>query len=122
MHHDALCSGFALQGVQAWFGVEEDADVVGAVVQDLKDDLQDGFHSEPNIGSDDDEADPSAAVNYLCTQPEHSYRPPPYTDVARQFGNLEEAAGRCNMPEVSYHLRKARLAWMRDYASRTKTK
>ena len=40
-----------------------------------------------------------------CTQPVLSARPPSrYTDVARQFGEFEGVAGRCNMTEVSYHL------------------
>ena len=38
--------------------------------------------------------------------------PPPYTDVDEHFGGLEEVAERCRMTEVSYHLHKAKLAWM----------
>ena len=50
-----------------------------------------------------------------------SPRPPPYTDVARQFGDLEEIAERCSMVGVSYHLRRAKLAWMSEAGSK-KTK
>ena len=45
-------------------------------------------------------------------------RPPPYTKVASQFGDLEGEAEKCNMAEVSYHLRKAKLAWMREFGLR----
>ena len=67
-----------------------------------------------NVDSDDDEADSSAGDKGQCTQPVLSpRRPPPYTDVARQCGDLEGIAERCSMAGVSYHLRKAKLelAW-----------
>ena len=47
--------------------------------------------------------------------------PPPYTDVAEKFGDLEEVAEQCNMGEVSYHLHKAKLAWVHECGAR-KTK
>ena len=63
-----------------------------------------------NVDSDDDEADSSAGDKGQCTQPVLSPCSPPYTDVARQFGDLEGIAERCSMAGVSYHLRKAKLA------------
>ena len=74
-----------------------------------------------NVDSDDDEADSSAGDKGQCTQPVLSPRPPPYTDVARQFGDLEEIAERCSMAGVSYHLRKAKFACMSEAVSK-KTK
>ena len=74
-----------------------------------------------NIDSDDDEADSSAGDKGQCTQPVLSPRPPPYTDVARQSGDLEGIAERCSMAGVSYYLRKAKLAWMSEAGSK-KTK
>ena len=74
-----------------------------------------------NLDSDDDEADSSAGDKGQCTQPILSPRPPPYTDVARQFGYLEGIAERCSMAGVSYHLRRAKLAWMSEAGSK-KTK
>ena len=70
--------------------------------------------AQVNLDSDDDEADSSAGDKGQCTQPVLSPRPPPYTDVARQFGELEGIAERCNMAGVSYHLRRAKLAWMSE--------
>ena len=55
------------------------------------------------------------------TQAVVSPRPPPYTQVAGQFGDLERVAERCSMAEVSYHLRKAKLGWMSEFGSK-KTK
>ena len=55
------------------------------------------------------------------TQAVVSPRPPPYTEVAGQFGDLERIAERCSMAEVSHHLRKAKLAWMSEFGSK-KTK
>ena len=74
-----------------------------------------------NVDSDDDEADSSAGDKGQCTQPVLSPRPPPYTDVARQFGDLKGIAERCSMAGLSYHLRKAKLAWMSEAGSK-KTK
>ena len=74
-----------------------------------------------NVDSDDDETDSSAGDTGQCTQPVLSPRPPPYTDVARQFGDLEGIAERGSMAGVSYHLRKAKLARMSEAGSK-KTK
>ena len=71
--------------------------------------------------STNDEADSSAGDKGQCTQPVLSPRPPPYTDVARQFGDLEGIAKRCSMTGVSYHFRRAKLAWMNEAGSK-KTK
>ena len=69
-----------------------------------------------NVDSDDDEADSSAGDKGQCTQPVLSPCSPPSTDVARQG-----IAERCSMAGVSYHLRKAKLAWMSEAGSK-KTK
>ena len=66
-------------------------------------------------------ADSSAGDKGQSTQPVLSTRPPPYTDVARQFGDLEGISERCSMAGVSYHLRRAKLAWMSEAGSK-KTK
>ena len=71
--------------------------------------------------SNDDEADSSAGDAGRDTQVVVSPRSPPYTQVAGQFGDLERVAERCSMAEVSYHLRKAKLAWMSEFGSK-KTK
>ena len=73
------------------------------------------------LDSDDDEADSSAGDKGQCTQPVLSPRPPPYTDVAMQFGDLEGIAERCSMAGVSYHLRRAKLPWVSEAGS-NKTK
>ena len=67
------------------------------------------------LDSDDDDADSSAGDK---SQAVDTPRPPPYTKVASQFGDLEGEAEKCNMAEVSYHLRKAKLAWMREFGLR----
>ena len=89
-----------------------------AVVDDLKEDIF--YESLDNLAdqildSDDDDANSSAGDK---SQAVDTPRPPPYTKVASQFGDLEGEAEKCNMAEVSYHLRKAKLAWMREYGLR----
>ncbi|CAM9727579.1 unnamed protein product, partial [Pylaiella littoralis] len=63
-------------------------------------DLCEEAFADLNLDSDDDnnslEGDKAQAVETPF--------PPPYTNVAQQFGDLEGEAGRCNMTEVSYHL------------------
>ena len=44
--------------------------------------------------------------------------PPAYSGVAEHFCELEDNAETCGMSEVSYHLRKAKLAWMSAYGSK----
>ena len=44
--------------------------------------------------------------------------PPAYSGVAEHFCELEDTAETCGMSEVSYHLRKAKLAWRSAYGSR----
>ena len=76
---------------------------------------------DASVDSDDDEADSSAGDKGQCTQPVLCPRPPRYTDVARQLEDLEGIAERCNMAGVSYHLRKAKLAWIsKDGSKKTK--
>ena len=69
--------------------------------------------------SDDDEV--HSGGNGQGTQPKVPPRPKPYADVATQIGDLEEEAERCSMNEVTYHLRKEKLAWMHELGSK-KTK
>ena len=69
------------------------------------------------LDSDDDDADSSAGDK---SQAVDTPRPPPYTKVASQLGDLEGEAEKCNMAEVSYHLRKAKLAWMREFGLRNR--
>ena len=44
--------------------------------------------------------------------------PPPYGGVAEHFCELEDTAEKCGMSEVSYHLHKAKLAWMSAFGER----
>ena len=44
--------------------------------------------------------------------------PPPYGGVAEHFCELEDTAEKCGMSEVSYHLRKAKQAWMSAFGER----
>lgn len=73
---------------------------------------------EPSVDSDAGAASSKLPCKVQCTRAEVSPRPPPYTKVARQFGDLEGVAERCGMTEVSYHLGRAKLAWMSAFASK----
>ncbi|CAM9848031.1 unnamed protein product [Ectocarpus sp. 13 AM-2016] len=104
-----------MDAVQTWLGVKEKEGVAEAIIiADLKDDLCEESLAhlnmdQLNIDSDDDEADCSAGDEGQCTQPLVSPRSPPYANVSRQFGDLEEIAERCSMAGVADHLRKAKL-------------
>ena len=77
--------------------------------------------SQLNLDSDGDEANSSAGDKNQSTQSVRLPRLPPYTDVAEHFGGLAEVAERCRMTEISYLLRKAKLARMGEVEPR-KTK
>ena len=47
-------------------------------------------------------------------------RPPPYAEVAEEFSTLEANARSSGMEDVSFHLEKARMAWIRAHASSKK--
>ena len=98
-----------------------------AVVEDLKDDICLELFAPLNVDCDDDDESNSAGVEGGASAGEKDQstqpgavlpRPPPYASVADDLGKLEEVAERCHMPTVSYHLRKAKLAWMAEYGSR----
>ena len=44
--------------------------------------------------------------------------PPPYLEVADQFGGLEATAAECGMDKVSNYLRLAKMQWIREVAQR----
>ena len=47
-------------------------------------------------------------------------RPTPYAEVAEEFSALEAKARSSGMDDVSFHLEKARMAWIRAHASSKK--
>ena len=112
----------SVDAVEERLTIDSQEEVMKAVVDDLKEDLFDeslGNLADQILDSDDDDADSSAGDK---PQAVDTPRSPPYTKkVASQFGDLEGEAEKCNMAEVSYHLRKAKLAWMREFGWR-KTK
>ena len=107
-----------MDAVEEWLTIDSQEEVMKVVVDDLKEDIfaesLDNL-ADQILDSDDDDADSSAGDK---SQAVDTPRPPPYTKVASQFGDLEGEAEKCNMAEVSYHLRKAKLAWMREFGLR----
>ena len=110
-----------MDAVEAWFGVEEYEDVAGAIIECLTNDFFEESLIEQNVESDDDVAHSSAAGDGPKTQPVPYHCPPPYSAVTGKFGDLDDVAERCNMGDVSYYLREAKLARMHEYRAR-KTK
>ena len=47
-------------------------------------------------------------------------KPPPYAEVAEEVSTLEVKARISGMEDVSFHLAKARMAWIRAHASSKK--
>lgn len=123
----AYPSQASIDAAEAWMGVEENKHVAFAVVEDLKDDICLELFAPLTVDLDDDDnssagvqGGPSSAgdKDRLAQLGTVLPRPPPYADVADDFGKLEEVAERCRMPTVSYYLRKAKLAWMTEVGSR----
>ena len=110
-----------MDAVEEWLTIDSQEEVMKAMVDYLKENLFDESIdnlADQILDSDDDDADSWAGDK---SQAVDTPRTPPYTKVASQFGDLEGEAEKCNMAEVSYHLRKAKLAWMRELGWR-KTK
>lgn len=60
-----------MEAVEAWCGVEDDADVAVALVADLKDDLCEESLAQIDLDSDDDH------TNYLAGEKDQSTQPVP---------------------------------------------
>lgn len=107
--------------IDTWLNIEEDDNVAAAIVADMADDICDEGLTYLDLDSDDIELD--ELENHETGQSSRAAvpPPPPYTAVAKHFCELEDIAERCGMLGVSYHLRKAKLAWISSYQSRETT-
>lgn len=88
-----------------------------AIVADMGEDLCDENLVQMDLVSDDD-VDETEQGEAGQSSGAAAPLPPPYSGVAEHFCELEDTAEKCGMPVVSYHLRKAKLAWMSSYGSR----
>lgn len=104
-----------MEAVDRWLSVEESEEVSQAIVADMVDDLCDEHVVE--MDSDDD-VEMDAAEQGEAAQQSSAAAAPPYARVSDHFSELEGIAEKCSMSEVSYHLRKAKLAWMSAHGSR----
>lgn len=117
----------SLSAAETWISLEDDDEVRTALRLDLWDELigeggKEGVGGAGELeaggsGEEDDELPDGMGVSGAAV----ILPPPPYTDVAESFGALEDAASASAMHDVSFYLRKAKLAWMRA-RSKTGTK
>lgn len=109
----------SLSAAETWISIEDDDEVRTALRLDLWDELigegereSVGGTGELEVGvsgeEDDELPDGMGASGEAAILP-----PPSYTDVAENFGALEDAASASGMHDVLFYLRKAKLAWMR---------
>lgn len=107
-----------MAAVETWTGVEENEDVAGAIIADMTEDIYDESIVQMDVGSDDSEVDEAGPGKTRQSPGAAVLRPPPYVDVADHFCELEDVAEKCDMPDVSYHLSKVKLAWISNHGSR----
>ena len=106
-----------MDAVERWLSVEGNEEVAKGIVADTVEDLCDENLVQLDLVSDDDVDE---AEQGKAGQSSGAAAPPPpaYSGVAEHFCELEDNAETCGMSEVSYHLRKAKLAWMSAYGSK----
>ena len=93
-------------------------EVAEAIVTEMVEDLCDENLVGMDLSSDDEDDDLVELRQSGQSAAAAAPAPPPYANVANHFGELEDTAEKCRMSEVSFHLRKAKLAWMSAYGSR----
>ena len=71
---------------------------------------------EGNASDEDDTIEPGVDGQGQGQGPARA--PPPYLEVADQFGSLEATAAECVMDKVSNYLRLAKMQWIREVAQR----
>ena len=102
----------SLNKAMAWVSFEDDDDFITATRLDVQDELLEGV-IENEDDADDDLGSTGCGPDESAIVP----APAPYAEVAEMFGDLEARAETSDMQDVSYHLRKAKMAWMRAYGS-----
>ena len=110
------CAG-SMEEVETWLSVEENEEVASAIVGDMVEDLCNESVLQMDASSDD-EVDHVAYGGAGQSSGVAAPPRPPYGGVAQHFCELEDTAEKCGMSEVSYHLRKAKLAWMSAFGER----
>ena len=114
-----ICHTYAgsMEAVETWLSVEENEEVASAIVGDMVENLCNENVLQMDASSDD-EVDHVAQGGSGQSLGAAAPPPPPYGGVAEHFCELEDTAEKCGMSEVSYHLRKAKLAWMSAFGER----
>ena len=107
----------SMDAVERWLSVEENEEIAKGIVADMVEDLCDENLVQLDLASDDDVDE---AKQGEAGQSSGAAAPPPpaHSGVAEHFCEHEDTAETCGMSEASYHLRKAKLAWMSAYGSR----
>lgn len=103
----------SLNKAMAWVSLEDDDDFITATRRDVQGELLEGVFEDEDDANDD--------LGSTGCGPDKSAigpAPAPYAEVADMFGDLEARAETSAMQDVSFHLRKAKMAWMSAYESR----
>ena len=111
----------AIDAVQAWTGLEEQEEFATALLQDLQGELMarvNKTHVMENPSGDeldDGETFESTDEGVVAGG---SMPPPSYTELSYSFGPLEHFAQSCGNDEAGNVLRRARMSFIRDFASK----
>ena len=110
-----------IDAVQAWTGLEEQEEFAIALLQDSQDELM-ARVNKTYVGENpsDDELDDGETVESTGegVVARRSMPPPSYTELSAFFGPLEHFAQSCGNDESGNLLRRAKMSFIRDFASK----
>ena len=111
----------AIDAVQAWTGLEEQEEFATALLQDLQGELMarvNKTHVMENPSGDELDDGKTFESTDEGVVAGGSMPPPSYTELSYYFGPLEHFAQSCGNDEAGNVLRRARMSFIRDFASK----
>ena len=110
----------SVEAANTWFSLEDDQETAEAIALDLHVEIL-SHRSEDSVDENNGGEDSGdSGCEDESRESEAVVRPPPYAEVAEEFSTLEAKARSSGMEDVSFHLEKARMAWIRAHASSKK--
>lgn len=110
----------SVEAANTWFSLEDDQETAEAIALDLQADILSDCNEDSVDENNGGEDSGDSGCEDESRESEAVVRPPPYAEVAEEFSTLEAKARSSGMEDVSFHLEKARMAWIRAHASSKK--
>ena len=109
----------SVEAANTWFSLEDDQETAQAIALDLQADILSDCNEDSVDKNNGGEDSGGSGCEDESRESEAVVRPPPYAKVAEEF-STSEAKASSGMEDVSVHLEKARMTWIRAHASSKK--